>query len=122
MIPYLSSSPLPFNATAENENPFDATATIVTGVAVGAMGVGSVAILFQHLRRAPKASDKKEEEKQEKEEKEEKEETEIQMPDALTYLCINTVDLEDVTFLLNLFRKRYHLIETPANLTAGLPH
>jgi hypothetical protein len=86
---------------------------IVTGVAVGVMGVGSVAILFQHLKREPKASEQTEEEK------DEKEEVEVNMPDALTYLCINTADLEDVAFLLTLFSKRFHVIDAPVNMTAG---
>jgi hypothetical protein len=86
---------------------------IVTGVAVGVMGVGSVAILFQHLKREPKASEQTEEEKGEKEE------VEVNMPDALTYLCINTADLEDVTFLLTLFSKRFRLVSGPINVTVG---
>jgi hypothetical protein len=85
---------------------------IVTGVAVGAMGVASVAILFQHLKREPKASEQTEEEK------DEKEEVEVNMPVALTYLCINTADLEDVAFLLTLFSKRFHVIDEPVNMTA----
>ena len=120
MIPYPSSSPLPINATAAAANPFDATATIVTGVAVGALGIGSIAVLFQHLKRQskPASEEKKEEKKEEKEEKEENQKTEVQMPDALTYLCINTVDLEDVTFLLTLFKKRFHVIDRSVNMTA----
>ena len=77
------------------------------------MGVASVAILFQHLKREPKASEQTEEEK------DEKEEVDVRMPDALTYLCINTVDLEDVTFLLTTFRKQFRLVPGPINMTAG---
>jgi hypothetical protein len=114
MIPYASSSPLPFNGTATATAPIDVTPTVVTGVAVGALGVGSVLFLLQYLKKAPKPTIKAEEKREEKEE----EEVEVNMPDALTYLCINTADLEDVTFLLNLFRKRYHLIDRSVNLTA----
>ena len=118
MIPYPSSSPAPINATAENENPIDVTPTIVTGVAVGALGIGSIAVLFQYLRRAPKASEQNKE-KEENKGKEGIQEIEVQMPDALTYLCINTVDLEDVTFLLTLFKKRFQVIDRSVNMTAG---
>ena len=110
MIRYPSSSPLPINGSATA--PIDVTPTVVTGVAVGALGVGSVLFLLQYLKKAPKPTIKEEEKREE-----EKGEVDIHMPDALTYLCINTADLEDVTFLLNLFRKRYHLI--PVNVTAG---
>jgi len=83
---------------------------------VGALGVGSILFLLQYLNKLkpPKPALKAEEEDKDKKEKGE---VEVHMPDALTYLCINTADLEDVTFLLNLFRKRYHLI--PINMTAG---
>ena len=124
MIPYPSSSPLPFNATAAaaNENPIDVTPTIVTGVAVGALGVASVLFLLQYLKKAKAPSTEAKVEEEEKEENKGKEgiqEIEVQMPDALTYLCINTVDLEDVTFLLTLFKKRFHVIDRSVNLTAG---
>jgi hypothetical protein len=119
MIPYASSSPLPFNVTAAAvAAPIDVTPTVVTGVAVGALGVGSVFFLLQYLKKlkvpqAKAGGPDKQEENQTQEE-----EVEVHMPDALTYFCINTADLEDVTFLLNLFRKRYHLIDRSVNLTA----
>ena len=118
MIPYPSSSPSPINATAANENPIDVTPTIVTGVAVGALGVGSVLFLLQYLKKAKVTQARVEEENKGKEEKEETQKTEVQMPDALTYLCINTVDLDDVTFLLTLFKKRFQVIDRSVNLTA----
>ena len=120
MIPYPSSSPLPFNATAAAANPIDVTPTVVTGVAVGALGVGSVLFLLQYLKKAKvPTTEAKAEEEEEKEGKEGIQEIEVQMPDALTYLCINTADLEDVTFLLTLFKKRFHVIDRSVNLTAG---
>lgn len=114
------------DTAAENENPIDVTPTVVTGVAVGALGIGSVLFFLQYLKKAKvpttqaKAEEAKEEEEKEEEkgEKEENQKTEVQMPDALTYLCINTVDLEDVTFLLTLFKKRFHVIDRSVNLTA----
>jgi hypothetical protein len=117
MIPYPSSSPLPFNVTAAATAPIDVTPMVVTGVAVGALGVGSVLFLLQYLKKAPKPTIKAEEKREEEKDKQEKGEVEVHMPDALTYLCINTADLEDVTFLLNLFRKQFRLV--PVNVTAS---
>jgi hypothetical protein len=79
---------------------------------VGTLGVGSVLFLLQYLKKAPKPTINAEEKREEEEE-----EVEVQMPDALTYFCINTVDLEDVTFLLTLFKKRFQII--PVNMTVG---
>ena len=106
MIPYPSSSPVPFNESAIAVATIDVTPTIVTGVAVGALGVGSLLFLLQYLKKlnVPKAREKQEEDNQTQEE-------EVTMPDALTYLCIHTVDLEDVTFLLTLFKKRFLVID-----------
>ena len=115
MIPYPSSSHVPvlINESAAAATPLEVAGTVIGGVAIGALGIGSIAVLFQHLKRAPKLSDRKEEEKKDKEE------VEVHMPDALTYLCINTADLEDVTFLLTIFKKRFHVIDAPVNVTDG---
>jgi hypothetical protein len=88
---------------------------IVTGVAVGAMGIGSVALLFHYIKPPPKAKDNASQEENQEEIQKEIQITEVQMPDPLTYLCINTADLEDVTFLLTTFRKRFQLLSP--NLT-----
>jgi hypothetical protein len=115
MIPYPSLSPLPIliNGTATTDS-FDLTAMIVTGVAVGTMGIGSVALLFQYINPPQKAKEAKQEANQEEIQKE-IQITEVNMPDPLTYLCINTADLEDVTFLLTTFRKRFQVLSP--NLT-----
>jgi len=120
MIPYPSTSPLPFsiNGSAIAAATVDVTPTVVTGVAVGALGVGSILFLLQYVKKlkvpqAKAGGPDKQEENQTQEE-----EVEVNMPDALTYLCINTADLEDVTFLLTLFKKRFHLIDRSVNLTA----
>ena len=123
MIPYPSLSPLPFlvNGVAAS-GPLDTTAIVITGVAIGALGIGSAALLFQYLKPPPKAKeDDKKENKQanqdanQEEMQKEIQVTEVNMPDPLTYLCINTADLEDVTFLLTTFRKRFQLLSP--NLT-----
>jgi hypothetical protein len=118
MIPYPSLSPLPIliNGTATTDS-FDLTAMIVTGVAVGTMGIGSVALLFQYLKPPPKAKidDNANQDANQDEIQKEIQITEVQMPDPLIYLCINTADLEDVTFLLTTFRKRFQLLSP--NLT-----
>lgn len=115
MIPYPSLSSLPFlvNGTAAS-GPFDTTAIVITGVAIGALGIGSAALLFQYLKPPPKAKEANQDANQEEIQKD-IQITEVNMPDPLTYLCINTVDLEDVTFLLTTFRKRFQVLSP--NLT-----
>jgi len=108
MIPYPSLSPIPalVNGTSATDS-FDPTATIVTGVAVGALGIGSVAVLFQYLKATPKETSKPD---TEEEDQIQLENTEVQMPDAVTYLCINTADLEDIKLILTAFKKRFHVM------------
>ena len=113
MIRYPSSSPAPVNTTAAAANPFDTTATIVGSVALGALGISSVAVLFQFLKKVPQAPPAKEEELPKEQPKE-------QMPDSLTYLCINTADLEDVKLLLHAFNKQFHILPKSVNLTAAI--
>jgi len=62
--------------------------------------------------KGPELERKKEEENQE-EKQEEKQEEQVQMPDALTYLCINTADLEDVSLVLTAFKKRFYVVQGP---------
>ena len=125
MVPYASSSPIPLNGTAAATSQMDVTAMAITGVAVGALGLGSVAVLFQYLKPQPKVNEEEDKENQEASQEanqadiqKEIQITEVQMPDPLTYLCINTVDLEDIALILTAFKKRFQVISIPPHITA----
>jgi hypothetical protein len=105
MIPYPSSSPIPIvvNGT-DTVEPADRIATIVTSVAVGTMGVTAVVALIQYLKvRSPA--------KQEEVREVEQQIPEIKVEPAETYICINTVDLEEITQILTTFKKRFHVMQ-----------
>jgi len=71
------------------------------------MGVTAVAILIQYLKvRSPSQQIQ-----------EEVHEVEQQVPEIkvdpadLSYICINTVDLEEITQILITFKKRFHVMQ-----------
>jgi hypothetical protein len=108
MIPYPSVSPIPIvvNGTGAAE-VIDRTATIVTSVAVGALGITSVAVLIQYLKvKTPSPQIQELHEKSQ-----ELEIPEIKVDPAETYICVNTVDLEEITQILTTFKKRFHVMQ-----------
>ena len=117
MIPYPSSSPSGAPNATFVELPVDATATIVAGTAIGALGIGGLFVAAQYLKPQRKerrrAEDKGEDEGEEEKEKD-KEEVEtavgIRLGEGLSYVCVATADLEDVVRLLTAFQKRFHVL------------
>ncbi len=103
MIPYPSSSPAPVNAT-ESRTFIDSTGAIVSGVAIGAIGVGGIMLLvnhlnlLKHLKSSPNAQ-------------EETNIVKIEIEDGFTYLCVKTSDLEEIKQLLFAFKKEYHILD-----------
>jgi len=116
MIPYPSSSPSGAPNATFVELPVDATATIVAGTAIGALGIGGIFVAAQYLKPQRKerrrAEDKgKDEGKDEEKDKEEPETTVgIRLGEGLSYVCVATADLEDVVRLLTAFQKRFHVL------------
>jgi hypothetical protein len=124
MIPYPSSSPIPVNSTAEAGSFTDITGTIVGSVAIGALGVGTVFAVFQYMKtKSPQKSDGQELPRQESNPQEPTslERSTLQEPaqvpeikvdpEELSYLCVNTADLEEITQILATFKKRFHVIQ-----------
>jgi len=128
MIPYPSSSPIPVNSTADASSFTDITGTIVGSVAIGALGVGTVFAVFQYMRVKPSPT-KIEEKADQQEPKQHVSEQQVQErqgpeqepaqripeikidPDELSYLCVNTADLEEIIQILTTFKKRFHVIQ-----------
>jgi hypothetical protein len=107
MVPYPSVSPIPIVVNG-TDTAADRTAIIVTSVAVGALGITSVVALFQYLKvRSPSQQIH---EKSQELEIAEQQVPEIKVEPAETYICINTVDLEEITQILTTFKKRFHVI------------
>jgi hypothetical protein len=75
-------------------------------VAVGAMGVTAIVALFQYLKVRSPPSQQIQEEVHEVEQQV----PEIKVEPSETYICINTVDLEEITQILTIFKKRFHVI------------
>jgi hypothetical protein len=68
------------------------------------MGVTAVVALIQYLKvRSPA--------KQEEVREVEQQIPEIKVEPAETYICINTVDLEEITQILTTFKKRFHVMQ-----------
>lgn len=80
----------------------------IGSLAVGTLGVTAVFSLFQYLKmRPPAAKNQKEQESR----TEEPALPEIKIvPQELSYICVNTTDLEEITQLLTQLRKRYHVL------------
>ncbi len=104
MVPYPSVSPIPIVVNG-TDTAADRTAIIVTSVAVGALGLTSVAVLIQYLQVKQPAS-KKQEEQESRAEEPELPEIKID-PQELSYICVNTADLEEITQILTTFKKRF---------------
>jgi hypothetical protein len=102
MIPYPSVSPIPIVVNG-TDTAADRTAIIVTSVAVGALGLTSVAVLIQYFKvRLPPS----------KIQEEDQQIPEIKIdPQELSYICVNTVDLEEITQILTTFKKRFHVMQ-----------
>ena len=111
MIPYPSSSPVPLNSTAGGTGSVDVPGTAIAGVAIGALGIGTVFAVFQYMRVKPSAAKNHTDEESRTEEPEP---PEIKIvPQELSYICINTVDLEEITQILTQSGKRFQVIQGP---------
>jgi len=110
MIPYPSSSPSGAPNATFVELPVDATATIVAGTAIGALGIGGLFVAVQYLK--PQRREKKGEKEKDKEEEQEQDDATvgIRLGEGLSYLCVATADLEDVVRLLTASQKRFHVL------------
>jgi len=109
MIPYPSSSPSGAPNATFVELPVDATATIVAGTAIGALGIGGLFVAAQYLK--PQRNERRRAEDEEEKDKEEDETTVgIRLGEGLSYVCVATADLEEVVRLLTVFQKRFHVL------------
>jgi hypothetical protein len=115
--------------------PIDATGSIIGGTAIGALGVGGLFALAQYMKLSKKekqaqdtTEDRTQDKAQDKAQDKPNEDTEpedtsirIRLNEGLSYLCVNTSDLEFIKVLLTEFRTRYHVLgsigeEAPATL------
>jgi len=83
-------------------------------VAVGAMGIGTVVALFQYFKAKPPPQKQKEQESQQESQQEQQQQEqlpEIKVEPDVSYICINTADLDEITQLLTTFNKRFHVIQ-----------
>jgi len=127
MVPYPSSSPSSPPNVTYIELPIDATGSIIGGTAIGALGVGGL-VLFAQFMKSSKNEKQAQDRTQDKAQDKPKEDTEpedtsirIRLNEGLSYLCVNTSDLEFIKVLLTEFRTRYHVLgsigeEAPATL------
>lgn len=76
--------------------------TAIACVAIGTLGIGTAAVLFQYLKMKSLATKKKDEE-----ERTPAEPPEIKVEPEVTNICVNTTDLEEITQLLG---TRYHVL------------
>lgn len=129
MIPYASSDPTVLPIVTD---PAETKSTIIGGVAAGALGVVSIAAIFQYMKMKSKSklnsnSDRNDDRviRQMDELLDERVNehvihpsigpplsSQIQMPESITYLCVNTTDLVEITQLLTAFKKRFHIVQT----------
>ena len=143
MIPYPSSDPTPIPIVAD---PAETKSTIIGGVAAGALGVVSIAAIFQYMKMKPKsksnpksnserhdgrADDRIVQQMDELLDERVNEHvihpsvgppvllqppipssSQIPMSESITYLCVNTTDLLEITQLLTAFKKRFHIVQT----------
>ena len=120
MIPYPSTSPAAQNVTYVND-PVNTVAAAVGGTAIGAVAIATMVAVAQSMKSRGKDAEEAEEEKPE-EGKAEEGETEgnttvrIRLGEGMSYLCVNTADLDDIARLLPQFQKQFHVLSTSPSL------
>jgi len=112
MIPYPSTSPAAQNVTYVND-PVNTVAAAVGGTALGAVAIASMVALAQSMKSRGKRGDAKKagdaKEREEAEDAKENTTVGIRLGEELSYICVNTSDLNDVVRLLAQFNIRFHL-------------
>jgi flagellar biosynthesis component FlhA len=106
----------------------------VGGTAIGAFGIGSLFALLRYLKKPPKKNTHKDEKKELQEVQEQileqlqeqiQEQIQpqeqntsvgIQLGEGLSYMCVNTSDLEDIKDLLTKSQKRFHVLTAAPQL------
>jgi hypothetical protein len=113
MIPYPSTSPAAQNVTYIND-PVNTVAAAVGGTALGAVGIASMVALAQLMKSRGKRGDAKKagdaEEREEAEDAKENTTVGIRLGEELSYICVNTSDLNDVVRLLARFQKQFRVL------------
>ena len=119
MIPYPSASSAAQNVTYLND-PVNTVAAAVGGTAIGAVAIASMVAVARSMKsrgKRGKRGDAEEAEEEKAEEgKAEEGETEgnttvrIRLGEGMSYLCVNTSDLDDVVRLLTQFQKQFRVV------------
>jgi hypothetical protein len=106
MIPYSSVSPKPVNATTSVNIPTDIAGIAIGATAIGALTLGSGFLILRSLNPPPRATNR---ELEEPEEQPEPEQQPTQQPgdEEVTYICVNSSELEEIKQLLVANRKRF---------------
>lgn len=110
-VPFPSSSPAAQNVTYIND-PVNTVAAAVGGTAIGAVVIASMVALAQSMKTRGEDAKKAEGAEEEAEEGEAEGNTtvRIRLGEGMSYLCVNTSDLDDVVRLLAQFQKQFRVL------------
>jgi hypothetical protein len=112
-VPFPSSSPAAQNVTYIND-PVNTVAAAVGGTAIGAVVIASMVALAQSMKTrgedAKKAEGAEEAEEAEEGEAEGNTTVRIRLGEGMSYICVNTSDLDDVVRLLAQFQKQFRVL------------
>ena len=121
MIPYPSSSPKPVNATFLNVPAEDIAGIAIGATAVGALTIGSGFLLLRSLNPPRRVTRQEQQEQSEEQELQLELELELQRQrqqqeqpgdEEVTYICVNSSELEEIKQLLVANRKRFMVNRT----------
>lgn len=107
MIPYPSVSPKPVNATTGANVPTDIAGIAIGATAIGALTLGSGFLILRSLNPPPRATNRELEEPEQPEPEQEQQPTQQPGDEEVTYICVNSSELEEIKQLLVANRKRF---------------